>query len=426
MASPSHRALAATTLAVALAPLTASAQDRFVDRLALRFELAACVMVSDFQRNEDPARYDGVALGYRRAGFEGAARLALRLVGPLSLQASAGNWVFPSSTGAGTGWVFTPTGGMRLDARAGDTGSFFVDGNLGVAFTGLKRRLAVDAALGFEFDAGRHVSVGPVVRYGQTIQPDAFSDGSPDPYPDDARYLAAGLSIAFHTARPAAPEAPTPTPATPEPVPVVLPVARPQLPADHDGDAVIDREDHCPTLPAGPRPDPARPGCPERDADGDGLTGNRDRCPDRPETFNNFEDDDGCPDRPPLVVLGEGVIRLLGTINFATGSDRIIGGRSFDICDSLVALMAAHAEIARIEVQGHADDRGDEPSNVQLSQRRADAVRQYLVDHGIAAARVVARGYGTSRPLVPNRTADHRAQNRRVEVHVLDGDAPRR
>ena len=170
--------------------------------------------------------------------------------------------------------------------------------------------------------------------------------------------------------------------------------------------------------------DRARPGCPEPDLDHDGLPNSTDRCPERPETFNNYEDGDGCPDRPPLVTLGEGEIRLLGTINFATASDRIIGARSYDVCDSLVAIVAAHAEIPRVEVQGHTDDRGSDAFNLELSQRRASAVRQYLVDHGIEPGRVVARGYGLTRPRVPNSDADHRAQNRRVEIHLLE-PAPR-
>jgi outer membrane protein OmpA-like peptidoglycan-associated protein len=88
-----------------------------------------------------------------------------------------------------------------------------------------------------------------------------------------------------------------------------------------------------------------------------------------------------------------------------------------------VGILAAHAEIPRVEVQGHTDDRGGDDFNLQLSQRRADAVRQYLIEHGIDAARVVARGYGLSRPRVSNTNADHRAQNRRVEIHILEAQS---
>ena len=466
----------AAALAVVAAPSHAWAQGRFVERLALHVEAGACVMVSDYQRNADVDRFDGNAKGLRLGGFEGTARLALRLFGPLSLQASVSNWVFPSRTGE-VGWVFAPTGGVRLEPRVGSAGRFVVDGNVGVGFTGLARRLAFDVGLGFEFALTRAVGLGPTVRYGHLVQPDVRSDGTVEHFSEDARYVAAGLTLPL---RAPPPEAPSPPPVTD--------VRR--GPADHDGDAVLDVDDHCPTVPAGTRPDPARPGCPQGDADGDGvfdpndrcpatpagpspnpempgcpdpdndgdgvpdhddlcrdqvrgprpdparpgcpepdldhdgLPNSTDRCPERPETFNNYEDGDGCPDRPPLVTLGEGEIRLLGTINFATASDRIIGARSYDVCDSLVAIVAAHAEIPRVEVQGHTDDRGSDAFNLELSQRRASAVRQYLVDHGIAPGRVVARGYGLTRPRVPNTNADHRAQNRRVEIHLLEAGAP--
>ncbi|MFO0607370.1 MAG: OmpA family protein [Polyangiales bacterium] len=467
---------AAAVAAAGALPSRAAAQGRFSERLAFHVEVGASAMVSDYQRNVDPERYDGNIKGYRLGGFEGSLRVALRLFEPLSIQASVANWVFPSSTGE-TGWVFAPMGGLRVEPRVGTAGRFWVEGNAGGAFTGLARRFAFDVGLGFEFALTRAVGLGPAFRYGQIVVPDTLPDGTAERYGDDARYIAGGVALTIR-----------PPPAAPPDVEPPPPDA-PRGPADHDGDAVLDPDDHCPTVPAGtrpdparpgcpqqdadrdgvfdavdrcpaepaglapdpdrpgcpdldadrdglpdhqdhcpaeprgPRPDPARPGCPAPDADGDGLPDTNDRCPDRPETFNNHEDGDGCPDRPPLVTLGEGVIRILGTINFATGSDRIIGARSYDICDSLVAILAAHAEVARVEVQGHTDDRGSNAYNLELSQRRADAIRQYLVDHGIDPRRVVARGYGLTRPRVANSNADHRAQNRRVEIHILDAEA---
>ncbi len=69
-------------------------------------------------------------------------------------------------------------------------------------------------------------------------------------------------------------------------------------------------------------------------------------------------------------------------------------------------------------VEGHTDSVGTDAYNQKLSHRRADAVRQYLVKHGIAANRVTTEGFGESRPVASNDTADGRAQNRRVELHV--------
>lgn len=72
--------------------------------------------------------------------------------------------------------------------------------------------------------------------------------------------------------------------------------------------------------------------------------------------------------------------------------DRIIGAQSFRILDAVVAVLSAHPEARRVEVQGHTDNVGDPAANRALSQRRADMVRTYLTAHGIAEDRVIARG----------------------------------
>jgi hypothetical protein len=72
------------------------------------------------------------------------------------------------------------------------------------------------------------------------------------------------------------------------------------------------------------------------------------------------------------------------------------------------------------EVQGHTDNQGPDDYNMRLSERRADAVVAYLVHHGVAAGRLVAKGYGVTRPIVDNRTASSRAKNRRVQFIILE------
>jgi OOP family OmpA-OmpF porin len=73
----------------------------------------------------------------------------------------------------------------------------------------------------------------------------------------------------------------------------------------------------------------------------------------------------------------------------------------------------------RIELQGHTDSVGADRYNQQLSQQRAESVREYLLGQGVSAAQVVARGYGESQPIATNGTPDGRAQNRRVVMKVL-------
>ena len=86
--------------------------------------------------------------------------------------------------------------------------------------------------------------------------------------------------------------------------------------------------------------------------------------------------------------------------------------------DEIVTLLKEHPNVI-VEIQGHTDDVGSEAFNLKLSQKRAEAVRQYLIDHGIEPDRLIAKGYGESKPLVPNTSPENRAKNRRVEFVIL-------
>jgi outer membrane protein OmpA-like peptidoglycan-associated protein len=82
--------------------------------------------------------------------------------------------------------------------------------------------------------------------------------------------------------------------------------------------------------------------------------------------------------------------------------------------------MNDHPEIIKVEVQGHTDNQGPHNYNVTLSDGRAASVRKYLVDHGIKEDRIVSKGYGPDKPIADNGSEDGRAQNRRVEIHILE------
>jgi outer membrane protein OmpA-like peptidoglycan-associated protein/tetratricopeptide (TPR) repeat protein len=86
---------------------------------------------------------------------------------------------------------------------------------------------------------------------------------------------------------------------------------------------------------------------------------------------------------------------------------------------TIIAFLTENARV-QIEIQGHTDDVGSEADNLALSQRRADAVRSYLLAAGIAEGRVSAKGYGESQPLRPNDSEEGRAQNRRTEFKILE------
>jgi outer membrane protein OmpA-like peptidoglycan-associated protein len=81
--------------------------------------------------------------------------------------------------------------------------------------------------------------------------------------------------------------------------------------------------------------------------------------------------------------------------------------------------MRKRLELQQIEIQGHTDNTGSAPYNLRLSQERADAVRTALVNLGVEASRLSARGFGQDKPLVPNTSDANRARNRRVQLMIL-------
>ena len=99
---------------------------------------------------------------------------------------------------------------------------------------------------------------------------------------------------------------------------------------------------------------------------------------------------------------------------------------SFRILDAVVDIMKENPDIRKVRVEGHTDSKGSDAYNIKLSQRRSNSVRDYLISHGIEADRLVGVGYGETRPVATNDTAEGRAQNRRVEFTILDqeGIAP--
>ncbi len=173
---------------------------------------------------------------------------------------------------------------------------------------------------------------------------------------------------------------------------------------DSDNDGIPDNKDKCPTKPGVAEGE----GCP--DTDGDGVFDHLDRCPDKPGEI----DLKGCPAIKKDVV--QKIALAAKGINFETGSDVILAA-SFADLDKLVAILNEYPE-AKVEVQGHTDSKGDHDKNVDLSQRRANAVKAYLESHGVAGDRLTAMGYGPDKPIADNNTAAGRAKNRRVDFQL--------
>ncbi len=109
---------------------------------------------------------------------------------------------------------------------------------------------------------------------------------------------------------------------------------------------------------------------------------------------------------------------VLRNIFFETGSFQLLPSSSVEL-DRLVAFLT-HNMSMRIEIGGHTDNVGNEADNQLLSDKRSNAVRQYLQDHGIHPSRLTHKGYGESKPVADNQTDEGRGLNRRTEFIVLE------
>lgn len=184
-------------------------------------------------------------------------------------------------------------------------------------------------------------------------------------------------------------------------------------PPDKDGDGVDDLVDACPTLPGPKTDDPATNGCPDRDRDKDGIPNDLDACPDESGAADLDSDRNGCP----AAFLRQGKIHLSSQPRWKGGSAELED--ESPILPAIAGVLEAHPEVRRVRVEGHTDNRGNSDASAKLSAARADAIVNWLVAHGIDRERLVANGIGSNRPLDTNETASGRANNQRIELHVV-------
>jgi OOP family OmpA-OmpF porin len=178
---------------------------------------------------------------------------------------------------------------------------------------------------------------------------------------------------------------------------------------DADQDGFLDRADKCPDV-AGVSPD----GC-AADADADGIVGAEDHCPDQAETKNAFEDGDGCPDELPAAV--KEFMGVIAGVEF-DNNEASIRSSSDPALDKALSVLTEYPTL-RVEIIGHTDNRGSREYNIELSQRRADAVKSYLVAKGVDPSRIQTTGAGPDTPLTTNDTAAGRQKNRRIEFRAI-------
>ena len=118
-----------------------------------------------------------------------------------------------------------------------------------------------------------------------------------------------------------------------------------------------------------------------------------------------------------LVKLRDDKIEIQQKIFFETGKANILS-KSFGLLDQVVSLVVENPQVKKISIEGHTDDVGSDDSNLKLSQARAESVRNYLAENGVSVERLSARGYGETRPILPNTSKRNRSLNRRVEFKI--------
>lgn len=202
---------------------------------------------------------------------------------------------------------------------------------------------------------------------------------------------------------------------------------------DMDGDGIKDSADRCPLVKEDMDGDRDEDGCPEakeyvgaasvgpsqtNDRDQDRIVDINDQCPDSPETYNGRDDEDGCPDEGDVVV-SNGSLQILKKIYFEYNSDRI-KKISYQILDEIAATINNNPQLTKLEIQGHADERGKDGYNLKLTRRRAAAVKKHLQKKGVARSKLQSQGYGEYCPINNSSSEQAWEENRRVEFKVME------
>jgi OOP family OmpA-OmpF porin len=180
---------------------------------------------------------------------------------------------------------------------------------------------------------------------------------------------------------------------------------------DSDGDGVVDKNDKCPTQ-AGPM---ANGGCPWPDTDGDSILDKDDKCPE----VAGIASEGGCPEViSNEAKIGTSMDAFAEAILFNTGRASFKSG----VTASLNGMLAIINKFptAEFAIGGFTDSVGSDSLNLKLSDKRANAVKDYLVENGVDAAKLTATGFGEENPIDSNKTRAGRAKNRRVEVKVTN------
>lgn len=186
---------------------------------------------------------------------------------------------------------------------------------------------------------------------------------------------------------------------------------------DNDKDGILDEDDLCPNDPEDKDGFEDEDGCPDPDNDHDRILDGPDACDNDPETYNGTDDEDGCPDTGITEIEGNN-IRILQQIYFATDSAEILP-ESYPVVDAVAATLLGNPQFTLVEIQGHADERGDDEYNIRLTRDRAASVLEALTQRGVPRNRLRSGGYGELCPVDPRHNAPAWDKNRRVEFKII-------
>lgn len=271
------------------------------------------------------------------------------------LEARLGGGAFFSSARAVGGLL-----DLALGAEVGGDigpGRLWGSAHAGVGLTGSLVRPILRIALGIDVEVSEEIAIGPVIAYGHLFQEDGPT------FSDDAQFFTLGLSFT-HQALLGPPEPESePEPQAPPPPPPPLPLQ----------------------LPEPEFPEPASPAA----------------------LMEMLDEAAGLQPR-----------ELLVPVLFHFDSTNLVAC-SVSSLHSLREHLAEHPEIEVLEIEGHADGSGSDEYNAELSLRRAERIRDWLVEHGVAPERLVVRGRGEAAPVESNEGEPGREQNRRARFRVV-------
>ena len=188
---------------------------------------------------------------------------------------------------------------------------------------------------------------------------------------------------------------------------------------DNDNDGVPDEKDKCVMVAEDKDKFEDGDGCPEDDNDRDGVVDASDACPNEAEKINGVDDDDGCPDKggESLVISTPDRLELLESVQF---NGTAIAKSSINLLGQLEKTLRARSDIVRLRIGVHVQPTNKPEKDQALSDKRGNAIREWLIAHGIAGERIDPKGFGGSKPLASPSQKNSALMNERVELIILE------